>query len=103
MSPEALLSWVLTLQCRDSLAPIRQSAGAVSLSLESDMPMELTYLLAAETHGDAEHADSESELVHKLDVGDGDCHDPGGDLGAPIDCENVPGSQRSPESVRGGR
>jgi F-type H+-transporting ATPase subunit a len=48
MSSLALLSWVFTLQRYDSFTSFRQSAGAVSLSLQSDMPMELTYLLAAE-------------------------------------------------------
>ena len=53
------------------------------------MPMELTYLLAAEELTvTANPLFPVCELVHELDVGYGDCHDPGRNLGSPIDGEN---------------
>ena len=72
--------------CLTCLLPIRLSAGGVSQSLESDMPMELTYLLAAEELTvTANPLYPDGGLVHQLDVGHGDCHDPGCDLGASVD------------------
>src|ERR1700733_6262582 len=55
------------------------------------------------THSDGELAQPECELVHQLDVGDGDRHGSGGDLGAPIDGEDVADSQWHPESIRSRR
>ena len=60
------------------------------------MPMELTIYSPRETHGYGESASLESELVHQFDVGHGDCHGSGRDLGSPIDGENHLGPQRRP-------